>query len=207
MPFATESLEIQPSEHSEIIRRGREAAAALKGNLFNAQLKSAIESGDAASALPLCQTAAQPITDGTTKQFEGVRLRRTSLKLRSPANEPDALDLEVLEAFQSRHDAGMEMPSEMVEQTEQGVRYYEPIFVGKVCLNCRGSRDKMEPAVVKQLALLYPGDYPGSQEFHDHLGMHATGFSCHAQVEEIDPSSRRIAQGDEREGLGDFHRI
>ena len=142
----------------EVVSRGRDAAKALKENLFNAQLKSTIESGEAASALPTCHTTALPITEGTARLFEGVNLHRTSLKLRNRSNQPDSLDLQVLTTFQAQHDTGLEVSTEIVEQTENGARYYEPIFIKKICLNCHGSREEMDPDVVKNLALLYPED-------------------------------------------------
>ncbi|MCB1096563.1 MAG: DUF3365 domain-containing protein [Verrucomicrobiae bacterium] len=176
----------------EVKRRGREAANALKGNLFNAQMKSSIESGGAASALQICQTAAMPITDGTAQQFDGVTLHRTSLKVRNPANKPDPSDLEVLTAFQVRHEAGMEAPQEIIKETETEIRYYEPLFVKKICLNCHGSHDSMAPEVVDKLRLLYPDDQAYGYEEGDFRGVIRVDF---ADSKAATPA-RKMQEGD-----------
>ena len=133
--------------------QGKETSQALGKSLL-AQLQGALGSGDFATAITVCQTAAQPITTAAS-QRPGVTIRRTSLKYRNPVNAPDALDREILNAWQTSSDGS----NALVRQTgPSAARYYSPIVVKEACLNCHGSRESFPDSLTQTLNEQYPDD-------------------------------------------------
>ena len=157
-PQAVAIGELSEEERDTALEKGRQAADALVQSLLNAQLKSAMEAGGPENAIQVCQQVAQPMTASTANAFEGVSIRRTSLKVRNPANAPDAIDRELLEAWQVGHDAGHKLPQEDIVRDGGVARYYKPIGVKALCLNCHGDRSVLKPEVVALLKQHYPED-------------------------------------------------
>ena len=86
---------------------------------------------------------------------------RTSLKLRNPANAPDAWELAVLNSFEERKSAGEDpqniAKAEVVEQDGRKVfRFMKAIPTAELCLNCHGS--ELKPEVVEALNTHYAAD-------------------------------------------------
>jgi hypothetical protein len=86
---------------------------------------------------------------------------RTSLKLRNPANKPDAWEQEVLEQFDARKAAGetlekMEFHEVVDAEGVKTFRYMKAIPTGEVCLKCHGT--EIDPKVQAELLRLYPSD-------------------------------------------------
>ena len=86
---------------------------------------------------------------------------RTSLKLRNPANMPDAWELKVLKTFEERKAAGEDPAkiayAEVVTQDgSKRFRFMKAIPTAELCLNCHGS--ELKPEVVKALDKYYAAD-------------------------------------------------
>ncbi|SMF43842.1 Protein of unknown function [Tistlia consotensis] len=130
-------------------------AKTLKG-----ELTRAMSEGGPTAAIGVCQQVA-PAIAADASQRTGWTVGRTSLRVRNPANAPDAWEQETLRGFEARKAAG-EKPSELetygfVEQDGRKVfRYMKAIPTGKLCLACHGS--ELDPAVRAALAEAYPGD-------------------------------------------------
>ncbi len=70
------------------------------------------------------------------KQEElGYEFRTPREGARNPKNEPDAVEAEVLERF--RADPGLE-EDYVIDESMNAVRYFRPVRLGEVCLNCHG---------------------------------------------------------------------
>jgi len=65
----------------------------LSGNL-----KAAMKEGGPANAIKFCNMNALPLTDSLAKTFK-VNIKRTSLKLRNPKNQPDTLESYMLDLY------------------------------------------------------------------------------------------------------------
>src|SRR5512145_859938 len=119
--------------------KGRTAAAALDETLGSRLARSLKESGPA-GAMAVCAYQAQALAAEVGKK-EGVTIRRTSLRLRNPANAPDAYERELLARFASEAAAG-ELPGETldrrVENERTVYRYAKPLVVGRLCIACHG---------------------------------------------------------------------
>lgn len=147
------------------------AARAAVKNLadgLQAQLGAAIQSGGLVSAVTACHTIAPAVTDEASST-SALTVRRTALKVRNPANAPDAFERRVLERFQREMRAGSDPASlEHAETVTEGgravFRYMKAIPTAATpCLGCHGSN--VQPEVKAEILRLYPND-------------EATGFSA-----------------------------
>lgn len=134
----------------------KEFMGALKG-----QLKAALKEGGPVKAIEVCNVSAPAIAMAQSKKH-GWKIGRTSLKLRNPANAPDAWERSVLEEFEARKAAGedpklMEHYELVSQDGRQVFRYMKAIPTAeKPCLACHGA--KIRPEVAKILDRLYPQD-------------------------------------------------
>jgi len=149
-----------PAELAHYADEARAAAKAMGGKL-QGELKAAIAAGGPVSAVQLCNTRAPQIADEQSKT-SGMTIRRTALKVRNPANAPDALERQVLEDFAAKIAGGADVASlEHIEKVSDGgktvVRYFKAIPTAKEpCLACHGSDVKGE--LKSAIDQLYPHD-------------------------------------------------
>jgi len=133
---------------------------------FQAALKSrlaaAIAEGGPASAIGACRTDAPRIAEEASASH-GLSLRRTALKVRNPANAPDAWERSQLDAFAAALTAGEGEPDgplaarELVETPDGPVlRYMAAIRTQPLCVTCHGAN--LAPDVAAEIARLYPDD-------------------------------------------------
>ena len=144
---------------AEALGRARTAANAL-GRELQAALLAALDSGGPARAVAYCADSAQVLTARHAR--EGVYLRRVSLRVRNPANRPDAVEERMLRRFDSLRAAGS-LPSEVARSArspsgERVVEYARPILVQPACLACHGDRERLAPGVREILRTRYPSD-------------------------------------------------
>lgn len=162
--FLVAGLHAAPVQESDeaLLARGNAAAAALFGQLM-AAVQSKMQSDGVEGAIAFCQVEALPLTDQTAATLEGVKsLRRVGVRTRNPANEPDALDREVLQEF-LREWSAANPPTPQLRRTqsasgEKEIRFYRPIPVIASCLACHGDKQAMAPNVLAALAARYPQD-------------------------------------------------
>lgn len=90
-------------------------------------------------------------------------IKRTSLRVRNPANAPDDADLLALNLINARMNDGEAPPSQLVQRIEQAGqptewRVYRPIGVSSRCLICHGDVEQIPLDVQAVLELRYPQD-------------------------------------------------
>jgi len=161
-PGAAKIEELEAEEAQGFRERGREVAGELVMNL-GTQLKASLEAGGPEAALVVCQQMAQPITVATGRAHPAVRVRRTTLRWRNPANAPDGVDRLVLEEMERRtgEGGGAVAPDELdrVVRAEDGVvRYYRPLLLQALCVQCHGPEEGLAAGLVTVLDELYPED-------------------------------------------------
>jgi len=103
-------------------------------------------------------------------------IKRTSMRLRNPANAPDAADKEALELVRHTINDGESMPRLLVQKIEvagQPVEYrvYKPVAVLPDCLQCHGSTDSLLPGVRMALERNYPEDKAIDYNAYDWRGL------------------------------------
>ncbi len=142
-----------------VLLKGRAAAAALNETLEKRMARSLKESGPE-GAMSVCAWQARALAD-EVGQKEGVTVKRTSLRLRNPANAPDAYERDMLARFTERAREG-DLPDETLdERLENGrtvYRYAKPLVARPLCLTCHGPAGEIPGEVRKQLESRYPED-------------------------------------------------
>lgn len=136
------------------------------------QLKSAMAVGGPTAAIEVCNVAA-PAIAAEASEDRGWTIGRTSLKLRNPANAPDAWELSVLRGFEARKaagedPAGIDRAEFVVRDGERTFRYMKAIGTRAVCTVCHGSG--IAPEVAAALDALYPEDRARGFEVGDIRG-------------------------------------
>ena len=125
------------------------------------QLVGALKSGGPVNALGVCNVQAPGIAD-THSKAKGWSVGRTSLKLRNPANAPDAWETKVLNDFEARKTKGedvtkMEFAEVITADGKKEFRYMKAIPTApKPCLACHGG--KIGAKVASKIDELYPDD-------------------------------------------------
>ncbi len=135
-------------------------------------LKKSIGEGDLVNGLNYCNVQAYPITDSIAKYY-GVQLKRTSLRVRNIANEPDSTELVILRNLQKTAFAGV-TPSPMILDIDQEYyRYVHPIMIQPMCLNCHGLKERGDIALATQKAIdeRYPLDKAYDYTLNDFRGI------------------------------------
>lgn len=133
---------------------GQQASLNLKKNLKGA-LTEALAEGNIASAIEICSTKAMVLTAQSGKiNLTIVSISRRTDRWRNPANQSDRQDLAALKAF--REDPKL---AEYVQpESDEIVRYYQPLRTMPMCLQCHGEPDSFSPKVSHILAERYPED-------------------------------------------------
>lgn len=138
---------------------GSDAARQLRETLVK-RLTAAIDSGGTASAIDVCALEAGEMTDSIGDAVgPGVAMKRTSTRVRNARNAPDSLEQAALAYFQKVADSAGEMPTSWVQDAgTEGFRYYEPLRVVDLCVQCHGPVDSIAPDVRAVIAERYPED-------------------------------------------------
>ena len=136
-------------------------------------LTTALEEGGAVHAIDFCSAEAIPVTLAVQDGFpQGISVKRTSFRYRNPANAPDEAEEEALVYFEEAISEGGSVPANYVHQvSEDEYRYYQPLFLGDVCLQCHGSPEEMSQEVLAALADRYPMDLATGYRAGDFRGV------------------------------------
>ena len=142
---------------------GQLATGAIATKLL-AELTVALANGNPAAAVEVCHLKALPTTAQKLADLPAVTtVKRTSLRLRNPANAPDAAEQQVLDHVAQLLAQGEEMPPVLVQRIGAAAsptawRVYRPIVVQETCLACHGERTAQSPALRAALLSRYPRD-------------------------------------------------
>lgn len=127
--------------------------AAIVGE-FKRELQAALRAGLAAGlpeAIGACQVKAPEIDQSLSG--EGIRVGRTSHRLRNPANLSPAWVTPVLDGY-------LQNPDDRVAKTvpleDNRMGYVEPIITQALCMNCHG--EEIDRDVAESIRMLYPAD-------------------------------------------------
>lgn len=130
--------------------RGAAAIGALKRELVG-ELTAAMAEGGAENAIEVCRVRAPAIAKAVGSP--GIRVGRTSHRLRNPANAAPAWVAPLLEDWV----AGRRTTEPAVVALGDGRGgYVEPLFAAPMCLTCHG--ESLAPELEAKLRALYPED-------------------------------------------------
>ena len=145
----------------------RLAAGAAALAPFKRELQQALKAGLAegpAEAITACRLRAPEIASSLSQG--GLRVGRTSHRLRNPANEAPGWVRPVLDAY--RADPADRAPRSIaLDDGREG--YVEPIVLQPLCLTCHGAT--LAPEVAGRIEALYPEDRATGFEIGDLRGV------------------------------------
>jgi hypothetical protein len=146
------------ADEEAALQVGTAAADALTSSLIG-HLTAALDSAGPAGAIDFCATEALPLTRGAAATVGDVDVKRTSARIRNPANAPDSLEAEALAWFEARRQADGVLPSAWVQaEGTEALRYYRALVVNDLCVQCHGPVTALSPEVLEVLDRLYPQD-------------------------------------------------
>lgn len=150
-------LQLNDSLSSILIKRGNDIAQKAGLSLQKA-LKEAIQEGGLEYAIEFCNVEALPITDSVSKT-ESVEIKRLAKKYRNPHNETDSVESEIYKTYILDWLSGKPLRPNVIPNENNHPVYYNPIYVGALCLNCHGEvGTNINPGLAAVIEELYPED-------------------------------------------------
>jgi uncharacterized protein (UPF0335 family) len=126
--------------------------------IFSSHLKRLFEEKNPVGALEYCKENALKITDSLSEAY-GVKIKRTSYRLRNPENKPTDQEEKIMKIFKERIHKNLKPEPYLHYDVDGNPHVYLPIIVQEKCLMCHGDPNKDIPESINQkLAELYPGD-------------------------------------------------
>lgn len=116
---------------------------------LSGQLVRAMSTKGPAAAIEVCSNEAAKIAEAVGEKH-GVKIGRTALKLRNPANEPPEWVKPLLEEPSAE--------PQIVELPAGHTGVLLPIKLQAKCMTCHGPTDQIPDAILAQLAEHYPND-------------------------------------------------
>lgn len=135
------------------------------------KLTKAIDEMGYYESVRFCNLNALPLTDSLAKHY-GIKAKRTSLKLRNPANAPNSLEKQVLLMYEKT-----QSKKPVLVKTSEGIKFFTPIYVAQFCLTCHGTPYKDIPDItMKALDKWYPNDQAKNYQVYDIRGIWSITF-------------------------------
>jgi hypothetical protein len=165
LPAAPRVTFVDPSAPAAaMVRQAGEAASAMVATRLVTELTAALAAGGAEKAVAICHTRALPLTSEPLPGLPQVTaVKRTSLRLRNPANAPDAAEQVALAHVASLIADGQPAPAILVQKIETADtptewRLYRSVGVQAACLACHGAPEAQAPGLRALLRERYPRD-------------------------------------------------
>lgn len=174
--FDTTSSNNTATEASEVdyIEQGQKIAMTTFATL-SSNLQKAMKEGGVSNAVQYCNIAASPLVD-SLEQIHNVSIKRTSLKVRNPNNEPTEQERQQLQIYQQQFDTGKELKPVVHKATNQTV-FHAPIHVMPLCQKCHGKvGEQLKEKDYELIKNLYPSDSAINYKSGDLRGMWSITF-------------------------------
>jgi len=157
------------------IKIAEKAAQDLMNQLGETLMKTVDVSGFA-NTVSICNYWAPVYSKRITDQYEEIRsIKRTSMKVRNNNNKPDKYEIEALAYFVEPLEEGVEKPEYYVQRvnspTDSFLKYYKPIYIKELCLNCHGPQNLISPEVIHKIKSTYPDDAATGYFIDDFRGL------------------------------------
>jgi hypothetical protein len=154
-----------PAELRPAVARAEAAFQSLQKKL-QARLAQSMAAGGPLAAIAVCRDDAPRLAAETAGE-KGLRLGRTSDRLRNPKNAAPPWASTYVQASAGRTAAGVQA---VVVDLGKSVGVLIPIAVGSTCTRCHGPPDSLTPEVRRELGRSYPADRAVGYGEGDHRG-------------------------------------
>lgn len=174
-PIESVFVDAQSPEVAEIRTLGERAITRVGMSLVS-EVTSTMAKEGPEKAVDVCHLKALPLTGEIIAGMPRITaVKRTSLKLRNPANAPDEPEKLALERFQRKLDDGTP-PNVLVQRLDHSNgktewRVYRPVVVLQQCVSCHGPVENQSPALRTALQKRYPDDAAVGYKLHDWRGL------------------------------------
>jgi hypothetical protein len=171
---------LQPADMTDLHRQQQEAATLARDELFellSGRLMAALSDGGPAAAIPVCKTEAPRIAAEVSDKH-GLRIGRTSHRLRNPRNAPPDWAQPFVE-----EEVGEPL---FVQLPDDDLGALLPIRLKTPCLMCHGPQESLAPGVAEALRADYPTDRATGFQEGDLRGWFWVEVPG---AEEVDPSN------------------
>ncbi|NOY87984.1 MAG: DUF3365 domain-containing protein [FCB group bacterium] len=142
---------------------------------FSTQLKQeltqALNNGDAAKAISVCQTKVPEISE-LNSITDLWKIRRVSEKYRNPKDKPNDYEKEILIKLIDSTQNLTYLTKWSQTDSNKVFHYYKPIRVSQLCLKCHGQKNDLDPQVIQVLKDKYPHDKATGYQIGDLYGMY-----------------------------------
>jgi hypothetical protein len=133
------------------------------GNALVLELRRELTTKSPAAIVPMMHLRKYKLPAATPGKPSVTAVRRTSFRVRNPANLPDPADVSALHLIEGQLEQGENVAPlvmQKIEVPDQPVewRLYRPLVVLKECLACHGTENALAPGVAEAIGLLYPTD-------------------------------------------------
>ncbi len=142
-----------PARLAPSVQIADSAISALQRRL-SARLMEELQKGGPARAVAVCRDEAQALTAETVRS-QGIRVGRTSHRLRNPGNAAPSWARRLVEAGAGRKAAAVEA---LVVDLGDRVGVLRPVPTAAMCVQCHGPVERLSPDVTAFLQASYPGD-------------------------------------------------
>ncbi|MEZ4756587.1 MAG: DUF3365 domain-containing protein [Flavobacteriales bacterium] len=163
----------QPLDEAAALERGGRVVPAAFA-MLSGRLQHAVQEGGPAHAVDVCSREAVALLDSLGR-VEGMRIRRTSDRIRAPHDEPDVREAMVLRDLLAQVAKGVpadELEPRVVADADS-VSYYHPILISMpTCLRCHGKPGSdIAQATLAAISARYPLDGATGYELGDLRGI------------------------------------
>lgn len=153
---------------SVYLKAGSEITAKTFDSLRNSLVHTIHEKG-IEEAIVFCNLNAARLTQSYADTFF---IKRTALHYRNTNNQPDSLELSILEAMTAEMQMKEMLPGSRIVRDQEAIHYFKPIIMQGMCVSCHGKRgEQISETTIAQINRLYPGDQAVNFKEGDLRGM------------------------------------
>lgn len=159
-----------PLTNDQAVAHAKEAAQQSFFRL-SAELKTAIETGGAASAIKVCSQRAPAIL-GEVSDETGFDITRLSDKARNPNHTASGDDLDTIVYFRKSLSGGSPIEPQVASHPDGSKTVRLPIMISlPLCLQCHGSETEIALETRAAIASTYPDDQATGYQIGDLRGI------------------------------------
>lgn len=148
---------------------------------LSSNLQKAMKAGGVPNAVKYCNIAASPLVDSLEQLYQ-VSIKRTSLKVRNPNNQPTEQERQQLQSYQEQFGAGKELKP-VIHKIANQTAFYAPIHVMPLCQKCHGKvGEQLMEKDYELIRELYPSDRAINYKSGDLRGMWRITFRGDSNV-------------------------
>ena len=153
---------------------------------IKSELMKGVKEGGFANAINVCQLKAPKIADNYSTK--GWSIKRVTDKPRNIQNQADEHEKQILDLFADSLNKLKFFDEWKDVENNKDYYYYEPIYIGKLCLKCHGDETKIDNKAVVALKEKYPEDNAINYSDGDLRGMSVVYINNHDELANLQQS-------------------